>query len=95
MKRFSFDPAVDRCEVDQFGFVDLRSSFENGVISGDVASPDSSFNGVAAPGLLLPHAQDVFESLRQVNYVRSALDRARSKEAEDLASKQIEKSVTE
>jgi len=95
MNRFEFNPAVDRSEVEQFGFVDLRSSFENGILSGDLSSPDSAFNGVGAPGLLLPRSQDVFESLRKVNYVKSAIERARSKEAAELAQKQVESPVTQ
>lgn len=91
MSRYCYDPAVDRQEVDQFGFVDLRKSFESGIISGDATMTDESFNGVGAPALLLPHAQDVFESLRQANYVTSALERARSKEVEELAQKVSEK----
>lgn len=94
MARFySFNPEVDRLEVDQFGFIDLRSAFEKGIIPSNVGFTDESFNGVAAPGLLIPHAQDVFESLRQSNYVQSVLKDAASKEREKLAKEVAEKTI--
>lgn len=89
MERFKFNPSFDRTEVDQFGFINLRESFEKGIVSGASEFLDTSFNGVNAPGLLLPRAQDVFESLRQVNYVRSAIERARSKEVAELAEARV------
>lgn len=91
MARIAYNPDVDRNEVEQFGFVDLRDTFEKGIIPANAQITDESFNGVAAPGLLMPHSQDVFESLRQSNYVQSVLKNARSKEAEELAKKVAEK----
>lgn len=90
MKEY-YNSKVDRSDVDQIGFVDLREVFEKGIIPANVAATDESFNGVGAPGLLLPHAQDVFESLRQANYVRQRLDAAASKEREKLAKEVAEK----
>lgn len=95
MPRYKFNPLVDRNEVEQFGFVNLRESYEKGIIPSTAQITDESFNGVGAPGLLLPHAQDVFESMRQVNYVRQRLDAARSKEAHELAEKSVESPSTE
>lgn len=93
IRNFSFDPACDLQEVDQFGFIDLRSAFERGIIPGDLTFQDEQFNGVDNPGVLMHRSQDVFESLRQVNYVREKMSdlNAREKEA---AEKQVE-SVTE
>lgn len=89
--RFAYNPDVDRSEVDQFGFVNLNEAFEKGIIPANAGMTDDSFNGVAAPGILLPHAQDVFESLRQTNYVQSVLKAAASKEREKLAEEVAEK----
>ena len=88
-----FNPAVDRSEVDQFGFINLHDAFEKGIIPSNVGFTDDSFNGVASPGILIPHAQDVFESLRQTNYVQSVLrsKAAVSKEREKLAEEVAEK----
>lgn len=88
---FVVDLSVDRSEVDQFGFVDLRSAFENGIVPGNMSFEDETFNGVAAPALLLPHSQDVFESIRQSNYVASRLKDAISKERVNLAKDVSEK----
>lgn len=93
-KRYRYNPKVDRSEVDQFGFVNLNEAFEKGIIPANAGMTDESFNGVAAPGILIPHAQDVFESLRQTNYVRSVLKVAASKEREKLAEVVAEKTPT-
>lgn len=92
---FAFNPAVDRQDVDQFGFVNLNEAFEKGIIPANAGSTDESFNGVAAPGILLPRSQDVFEALRKTNYVQSVLraKAAASKEREDLAKEVAEKSA--
>lgn len=91
-----FDPSVDRTEVEQFGFVNLNEAFEKGITPSSVPLTDDSFNGVAAPGILLPHAQDVFDALRQQNYVTSVLKVAASKEREKLAQEVVDKTpVTE
>lgn len=93
MKQY-YDPSCDRHEVEQFGFVNLGEAFEKGIIPGSAQSTDESFNGVAAPGILLPHAQDVFEALRQTNYVQNVLrsQAAASKDREKLAKEVAEKS---
>lgn len=93
MSRFTYNPDVDRQEVDQFGFVNLNEAFENGIIPANAGMTDESFNGVAAPGILLPRSQDVFEALRKTNYVQSVLRNkaAASKEREDLAKEVSEK----
>lgn len=88
---YRYNPDVDRSEVDQFGFVDLNEAFEKGIIPSNAGMTEDSFNGVASPGLLIPHAQDVFESLRQTNYVQSVLKVAASKEREKLAEEVAEK----
>ena len=44
-----FDPDIDICEVDQFGFVDMRQAFLTGTIEGAVAPDDSSYSGIDRP----------------------------------------------
>lgn len=92
-KRFRYNKCVDRSEVDQFGFVNLNEAFEKGIIPANAGTTDESFNGVAAPGILLPRSQDVFEALRKTNYVQTVLRNkaAASKEREDLAKEVSEK----
>lgn len=91
--RYRYNSDVDRSDVDQFGFVNLREAFETGIIPANAGTTDDSFNGVAAPGILLPRSQDVFESLRKTNYVQSVLrsKTAASKERADLAKEVSEK----
>lgn len=92
-KRFRYNKKVDRSEVDQFGFVNLNEAFEKGIVPANAGMIDESFNGVAAPGILLPRSQDVFECLRKTNYVQSVLrsKAAASKEREALAKEVAEK----
>lgn len=68
-----FDPAVDIQEVEQFGFVDLCEAYVRGSIPGDLSSNDESFSGAAEAGALMHSAQDVFEAMRNADYVQSAL----------------------
>lgn len=72
-----YDPKFDLSDVDQFGFVDLRKSYAEGVVSGDVAISDESFNE-APPDALLNRPDDIFAAYRQRDYVRKSLEAARS-----------------
>ena len=82
----TFDPNVDICEVDQFGFTNLRQAFLTGTIEGTSALDDESFNGVDDPSSLLPAAKDIFESYRQANALRSASIKAAAAEAAAASS---------
>lgn len=68
-----FDPAVDIQEVEQFGFVDLCDAYVRGSIPGSLDSNDESFTGASEAGALMHSAQDVFEAMRNADYVQSAL----------------------
>lgn len=87
-----FNRFKDRSEVEQFGFVDLNTAFDKGVIPSAVSFDDSSFNGVSNPGTLISRSQDVFDGLRKAEYVKRSLAALSSKEREKV-EKQVEKSV--
>ena len=70
-----FDKRKDRHEVDQFGFVDLHKAFENGVVEGNAQYDDDSYNR-ADPTALLHRPHDMFEAMRQADYVKSSLSAA-------------------
>lgn len=78
-----FIPVTDLSPVDQFGFLDIRKTFESGQIDGDVNIRDERFNGVMDPDDLLNRPLDQFEALRQVEYVRTTL-RATKAEPESV-----------
>lgn len=73
-----FDPAVDKAAVDQFGFVDLRKAYSEGVISGAVSFDDDKFNGVQDPSCLLHRGDDKFARMRQADSVKSQLRSAKA-----------------
>lgn len=74
----SFNPAVDRSPVDQSGMIDLRNAYVHGVVEGDVAISDSSFNGIQDPADIMYRAKDNFEAMRNAQYVRESLRAAKS-----------------
>lgn len=73
-----FIPITDVSPVDQFGFLDIRKTFESGSIDGNVSIRDESFNGVMDPDTLLNRPLDQFEALRQLNFVRESLRASKS-----------------
>lgn len=90
-RKLVYDPDHDLHEVDQFGFVDLRSAYERGTIPGDMSFEELEFNQVADPTVLLPKSDDVFDRLRKAQYVREQLSQASDSDAKDLAESVVEK----
>lgn len=74
-----FDPSIDLQPVDQFGFVNLRKAYDQGVVPGNVTFNDESFNGML-PDDVMRRPHDVFDRYRQADYVKGVLS-ARSREA--------------
>ena len=81
-----FNPKTDLKETDQVGYIDLNRVYETGVIEGAVSFDDNSFNGIQDPSDILPRPKDVFERIRQGEYVRSALTAAKA-QAEQSGNK--------
>lgn len=81
-----FQPDIQ--EVDQFGFIDLRSAYMSGSISGDMAVTSSENFNEASPDSMLHRPSDAFEARRQRQYVRDTLaaQAAAAKESEAAAS---------
>lgn len=75
-----FDPKVDLQPVDQFGFVNLRKAYDQGVVPGNVAFSEESFNGML-PDDVMRRPHDVFDRYRQADYVKGVLS-ARAREAQ-------------
>lgn len=92
---FSFDPAVDLQEVEQFGFINLNEAFEKGVVPGSVDLTDESFNGVSNPGTLISRSQDVFDGLRKREYVQTALSKLSAADREKVENAMKRQEVAE
>lgn len=59
-----FNPVFDICEVDQFGFVDLRIAFETHTIPGDLNPDDMSFNEIDDPSSIIGKPSDIFSAIQ-------------------------------
>lgn len=57
-------PKCDLHLVDRIGYVDLRVSYESGVVSGDLDSVEGNFNGITDPSSVLGCPDDVFAAIR-------------------------------
>lgn len=75
-----FDPKVDLQPVDQFGFVNLRKAYDQGVVPGNVSFTEELFNGML-PDDVMRRPHDVFDRYRQADYVKGVLS-ARAREAQ-------------
>lgn len=80
---YTFDPKKDLYPVDQFGFVDLRSAYASGVVSGSAPTSADAFNEASYDALMI-RPDDAFARDRQQKYVRSTLKA--QKAAEDAAA---------
>lgn len=67
-----FDPLLDECEVDQFGFVNLREAFLEGSIPGDLAVDETQYNGMDDPDAVGTRADDQFAAIRQAQALTAA-----------------------
>lgn len=85
-RKFCFDPVKDRHEVDQFGFINLREAYEHGTVNGAVSFDAEKFNGVSDASTLMNRPRDVFEAMRQSEYVKSVLKAAKAKPEQQQAS---------
>lgn len=59
-----FDKVKDLQEVDQFGYIDLVKSFQNGYVAGDVESVAERFNDIEDPASIVGKPKDCFEAMR-------------------------------
>lgn len=81
-----FQSRVDREEVDQFGFIDLRQAFLTGSIPGDLEVDAESFNGVDDPNSIGERPSDVFDGFRKIEAVAAARSAAAKAEAAAASS---------
>lgn len=60
----SFNKDKDLQEVDQFGYIDLVKSFQNGYVAGDVEAVAENFNDIDDPASIVGKPRDCFEAMR-------------------------------
>lgn len=56
-----FDPVFDVCEVDQFGFIDLRSALESGVIPSTSVIEELDITDIDDPTAVQGRPSTVFD----------------------------------
>lgn len=81
----SFNPKIDRSEVDQFGFLDLCDAYANGSVPGSVDFSSSEYNEMT-PDDVLSRPDDKFAAMRQRSYVQSTLKAAKESAAAAAAA---------
>lgn len=75
-KNLVYDKKRDIQEVDQFGFVDLVKSFQNGYVQPDLQVDANGFNNIDDPSTILGRPHDAFEAMRMQDLiVANAKDR--------------------
>lgn len=84
---FKFNPLRDIQPVDQFGFVDLRTAFENGYVHGNTDVNENDYNDIEDPASIVGKPSDAFEAMRMQD---ALMDGVKSASA-DSAKKSSEK----
>lgn len=74
-----FDPVRDLQPVDQYGFVDLKTALDSGVVPSQVAESDEDYNGIDDPQKILGKPSDIFEAMD----TQKALEQAASSAGEE------------
>lgn len=70
---FKFNPETDISEVDQFGFINITKSIQNGYVPGTNSSVQLEFDGCDDPSAIVGKPSDVFEAMRMQDAIISSL----------------------
>lgn len=60
----SYDPVKDVSAVDPYGFVNLRSAYENGNVPTNIEDVLANYNGIDDPESIIGSPKDIFEGYR-------------------------------
>lgn len=63
-----FNSKVDNHDVDQFGYVNLAESLENGIVPSEIADSEPSYNEIDDPSTIIGKPRDVFEAYSLQDY---------------------------
>lgn len=77
-----FNKLRDIQEVDQFGFLDLNAAMASNSVPSDLAQLGSESYNEASPDSLMHRPKDVFEGMRQRDYVKNAVSAANRSDAD-------------
>lgn len=65
-----YNPDVDICPVDQFGFVDLVECLSKGEIPSTVSDTESTYNEIDDPSTIIGKPRDNFEAIRMMDTIK-------------------------
>ena len=81
-KGANFNKDRDIQEVDQFGFIDLIKSFQNGYVEGNSDIKAEAFNEIEDPASIIGKPTDVFEALRMQDTMIESVKSASAKKSD-------------
>ena len=65
-----YNPTVDICPVDQFGFIDLVECLSKGEIPSTVSDTESTYNEIDDPSTIIGKPRDNFEAIRMMDSIK-------------------------
>ena len=67
-----YNPTVDVCPVDQFGFVDLVECLSKGEIPSTISDTEMTYNDIDDPSTIWTKPRDNFEAIRLMDRIKSS-----------------------
>lgn len=67
-----YNPTVDVCSVEQFGFVDLVECLSKGEIPSTISDTEMTYNEIDDPSTILTKPRDNFEAIRLMDHIKSS-----------------------
>ena len=67
-----YNPTVDICPVDQFGFVDLVECLSKGEIPSTISDTEMTYNEIDDPSTIIGKPRDNFEAIRFMDKIKSS-----------------------
>lgn len=69
-KNCYYDPVHDISPVDQFGYVNIIESLENGVVPSSISNTELDYNEIEEPCSIIGKPSDIFEAYRLHDNIR-------------------------
>lgn len=65
-----YDAEKDIQSVDNVGWIDLGEAIKNGYVPGSIDADEMAYNEIEDPASMMNYASDVFELMRQGDYIK-------------------------
>lgn len=67
-----YNPTVDVCPVEQFGYVDLVECLSKGEIPSTISDTEMTYNDIDDPSTIMTKPRDNFEAIRLMDHIKSS-----------------------